>query len=463
MSGRAGGVGGTGGAFDRKKIYEGKPEPEAKRDKGKPRIEAAVNQIPKTPLRHRHDNRRVAKGETLSILESFALIFEPKTPKILTVHTKLGTFKLDSKILPSELKDVDKSLLLDAIAKKIEAGGLLYQEILNGEKEAVKAVHKKFLNGEELSEEEKSQLPRLEDISNLMWFLQAKAESLEEKGGKKVGSFTSGALSIEDPNQYLVHYLDMCNEVYQRKSSHIKEFQDAQGGTHRGIDFNPGDYDQFQRGSEYNKDKYSHEAYLDNALPYDKRTVMIAPMLQSSGLIDTDRVLIKMELYGCASALFKDRPLGPKSRESNQYDVEHTLGHAWEYLLSLWRTITGGQTKAGTRKERVPSDIKNEYKNFIKRFESYDAFILSNDDKLASILQQNYPLSLSGGIRVMVSNIKALQRKISNDKSSIDPKLMDSLSQLLKKINDRYPEDTLNYRIGDEVMLKSSYLVSINP
>lgn len=405
-----------------------------------------------TALQNRHGSAIASSKERLGILDSLRLIFEPKKPELVQIATKtFGTFQLDTKIFPPELKKVNKELLSQVMAEKIEAGGILYQEIINGKKE-------KILQDKTLL---KKEMETLETISNLMWFLQAKAENLQE-GTTTIGSFTSGSLSIADPNSYLTRYLDSSKEVYQRASSHIKEFQAVEGGVARGIDFNPGYFDSFQLEQDY----------LKNVLPYDKRTLMISPMLASTGLIEQggNRVLLKMENYGCASPLFKDKPKAPKSRGFEIFkDFEHLAGHAWEFLLSLWRTMTDNQTVQGSRKERIPSAIKNAYKNLIseckkpenKNLMNAGKFLEAKDGKEFSAIKdflgdesQNLlklnPFSHSGGIRIMYARAKWLLEK----KDALLPdNVKTQLNQFCNMLENKYSKESLAFRIGNEVIL----------
>ncbi len=430
--------------------------------------------LTKTSLKNRHGTAISSNEEKLGILDSLKLIFEPKRPEIVEIVTKsFGTFRLDTKIFPPELKDVNKELLLQLIAEKIEAGGELYQQIINGDKEKIYQIHLKKIGSTPTTAEEdkllEQEIKTLENISNLMWFLQAKAENLQEgERAERMGVFSSGSFSMEDPHLFITHYLDMSKEVYQRASSHIKDFQKVDGGVARGIDFNPGYFDSFQ----------PEQYYLKNVLPYDKRTLMVSPMLDSTGLIEKgkNRVLLKMENYGCASPFFKNEPKGPISREFSIFkDLEHLAGHTWEFLLSLWRTFMGSQNAEGTRKERIPSDIKKAFRDLINGFKDandksiyhnakgqtcrLDKVLEAKDGKAFSEIQAFLvdPFSNSGGIRIMYARAKWL---LDNpDKVILTNTMRTKLNDFCQKLEKRYSPESLAFRIGDEVIFNQKDLL----
>lgn len=381
--------------------------------------------IYETSLEQRHDSRAVSSNETLGIIESLSLVFEPQKTEIVTISTpSFGAFELDTRIFPPELRSIDRNLLLSLIGEKIEAGGKLYQEIIKGNK--------------------KGTVPAQEDISNLMWFLQAKAENLKEISEAKVGRISSGAFSLEDPQLHLTKYLESSGESYQRLSSHVSKFQEVEGGTARGIDFNAESFDP----KEYPQVEYARK-YLGNVLPQGNRTLLVSPLLASSGLINNNRVLLKMEAYGCASPFFKDKDGKRASRDFHFKDLEHFIGHTWEYLLSLLRMLTGHQNKTGTRKERVPSKIKNDYKKIMK--EMKDQALLKKLENLSKL----DALSSSGGIRIMYQNVKWL---LNNGGDQITEETKGKLEAFCKMLEGRYASKSLEVRIGDEIIFGSEDL-----
>ncbi|MCP4042078.1 MAG: hypothetical protein GY731_09025, partial [Gammaproteobacteria bacterium] len=84
--------------------------------------------------------------------------------------------------------------------------------------------------------------PTVENVADLMWALQIKAEQATGK------PFSRGAMSIPDPDSKIRKFLDRCMnvkvegtvEAYNRQSSHLTEHQEISGGSSRGIDMYDG-------------------------------------------------------------------------------------------------------------------------------------------------------------------------------------------------------------------------------
>lgn len=433
-------------------VKDEKRLPERKLKKGEKSLKRPQKR--QITLKDRFAMRVVSPNLMLPVLSQVS--FKPKPPKSIVVSTSnFGIFTLDRKIFSSELEKIEQKVLEEKIAEKIEAGGQLYAAIMRGEKD--------------------NDTPSQKEISNLMWFLQVKAENLEENLGKKVNPFSSGSLSLEDPNEFLRKYLDQFQkEVYQRKSSHIKEFQKSQGGVARGIDFNPGSFVSKNKASI----EEDVESYLENVLPYGKGTLMYSPMSASSGLIENSRLLLKLENFGCAMPGFKDKIGGPKSREFDIYkDLEHVIGHAWEFLFTLWRTLTGSQNEVGSRKERIPPIFKNEYKAIFEKINGKNKFVAQilaqgNATMMTNLLPSNIefpdhpkvpdtllfkidPLSDSAGIRVMYARAKWLleEAKKPETKIAITADSFLKLSDFCESLEKKYSMESLGLRIGDEVVL----------
>ena len=256
------------------------------------------------------------------------------------------------------------------------------------------------------------------DVRDLMTFLTA-------KGMEKSDGFSEGAFSIQDPGHQLRNYLDTCTEVYQRPSSHISKFTEAPGGTHRGIDIDG-----------------------DVKLPFGKATVLYGAMNDGVEGMKGDRLFIKMESHGCrlSSGSLGDKrdATGPADRPMRFFrDLKQTLGHACGFFKTLMRKVSGGKWFANSpdsRKERLPSDIKKEYKALEKHFKD------SGNELMKGVLDLDNPTSDSRGVRTMVDNLRsALQ----------DPALQGddraAVQDLLDKLNTRY--DHLDVRVGDEMIL----------
>lgn len=323
-------------------------------------------------------NQRYADKPSLLVLEHFFQLFLPffqsesQQPSIFVkIHAgKFGEFVLDSRILPAVPNGASLNALLEEIGAKILAGGVLYEEIVNRKPASTKPA-------------------QLQHISNLMWFLQAKAE-------QKAGPFTFGAISIEDSELYLFDYFDSCKEAYKMTPPSFNESQSFQGKerspAHRGIDFNPTTYDPTQPLS----------SYLNLVLPHQKRTVVVIPLFRESELFDGNRLLLKMEDHTAYNHIFggEDAPLS--SIENTEFAFSHVVDHAWGFIQSVITTITGRHSKITTKREHIPAYISNAYSNLILEFKRHKL------NQFLEILQKDDPLLQSNGIRIMARNIENL-------------------------------------------------------
>ena len=256
------------------------------------------------------------------------------------------------------------------------------------------------------------------DVRDLMTFLTA-------KGMEKSDGFSEGAFSIQDPGHQLRNFLDSCSEVYQRPSSHISKFTEAPGGTHRGIDIDG-----------------------DVKLPFGKATVLFGAMNDGVEGMKGDRLFIKMESHGCrlssGSLGNKRDATGPADRPMRFFrDLKQTLGHAGGFFKTLMRKVSGGKLFANapdSRKERIPSDIKKEYKALVKQLKD------SGNDLAKGLLELDNPTSDSRGVRTMVDNLRS-----ALEGTTLQGDDRAAAQELLDKISTRY--DHLDVRVGDEMIL----------
>lgn len=259
-----------------------------------------------------------------------------------------------------------------------------------------------------------------EEIRDLMTFLMA--NSLQKGPG-----FSEGAFNVEDPGHRLRNFLDSSPEVYQRPSSHIEGFQQAGGGSHRGIDVTGGVH-----------------------LPYGKATVLYGAMSDGVQGLQGDRLFLKMEEHGCRLSSHwtpnRDTNMRP-DRPARLGDVGQFLGHAMGFFRTVLRGLSGGRlfpNATDSRKERIPSDVERGFKNMLKGLDD------GGQAAVADILRRNTPLATSQGIRVMVTNLDhALGQELEPETRTQLQRFRDSLALRF---------DHLDVRIGNEVVLNQSEL-----
>lgn len=266
----------------------------------------------------------------------------------------------------------------------------------------------------------------LEDVRDLMTFLMA-------KGMEKGDGFSEGAFNISDPGHRLRDFLDSCPEVYQRPSSHIEGFQQAPGGSHRGIDV---------RGNV--------------TLPYGKATLLYGGVNAGVNGMASDRLFLKTEEHGCrlSSRWTPNRdPNMRPDRPSRFGDVGQFLGHAAGFFRTVLRGISGGRlfpNAKDSRKERIPGDISKDFKAILKGLDR------AGKADVAGILRQNDPLATSQGIRIMVGNLDAALAR-----ADLDQPTRDTMQQLRNELGTRF--DHLDVRIGNEIVLNQDELDGTAP
>ena len=310
----------------------------------------------------------------------------PEERKEARVNGEKIMFK--ASILPNHMPEgMTEFQLLDTINHKIDSGQKLVSDLQAGHVPDRDCT--------------------LEDMTNIMWYLQAKGESMK-------GAFESGAFSIADPNHNIRSFLDSCPEAYQRKSSHISQFQAQEGGRHRGIDC------------------YGDASKTNELLPYGKQTLLYGA-LNKGGSMPEDRLWLKMESHGCmlCPPSGGGDADGPR-RAMNEHDYHALVGHAKSFAETR-----GEGSKEGSFKERIHKNVENPFKALLKSFNS--------NPEIRGILNQDKPLDKSQGVRVIYSNAKQALEAATN------PADKERIQDFIKGIEDKY--DNLHVRIGNEVIL----------
>lgn len=316
----------------------------------------------------------------------------------------------------------------------------LPQSLVSGTPNLQQALQNKVNNGQQIvnalvNNNNPPQGPAtMQDVADVMWFLQVAAE---QRNGQ---TFKQGAVTLPDPGGRVTAFLDSNPEVYQRKSSHLDEnggFQ-ANGNAHRGIDMHSG-----------------HG--LATQLPNSRNHILYGflPSNANNLHMPDDRLFVKLEGHG--AYLWGD-PVhgrdvnGPADRGVRGHDVKDGLAHGGSFLSGLKDKILKKPVDPDARKERIPNDVKDQFKQLTKAFQ--------NHPELATLTQDN-PTGISRGIRVMAQNLTLVSGNLANmiANNQGDPVANQMLKQgvdgMLQSLTQRYGGGVqLTERIGNEVILE---------
>ncbi len=331
------------------------------------------------------------------LAENYGTKKTPDTPVKITLPGSDKEITLDRSMLPGRIpKGMTHGELQAKIQAKVDAGHELVNSVTVGKHDERCTV---------------------KDMTNIMFFLQCKAEAT-----KTDGHFHEGAFSLPDPGQRLRKFLDGCPEAYQRDSSHVSGFQTQDGGKHRGID------------------AYGSGKNFDELLPNGMKTLLYGTMQQSDALhMPGDRLYLKIESHGAWATKPKGGgDEGGPHRLGNHHDVGAILGHSLSFINSR-----GQGSAAGTFKERIPSPTKK----------SFEALIKNAPEDLQGILKKDNPTSTAGGIRVMLANVETALNK----KDPVpDTDTLKALNQFKSDTMRDY--DNTSLRIGNEIIFTAGDL-----
>ncbi|MEO6409740.1 MAG: hypothetical protein ABIO45_13430 [Burkholderiaceae bacterium] len=316
-------------------------------------------------------------------------------------------------------------------------------------------------------------VPELKDVTDLMWFLRNKAE---ESAG---AAFEKGALSIPDDGNLLRGYLDRCQEVYNRFSSHIKAQQDKVGGSARAVDAYEGDI----------------QTNPDGLLPYSMNTMLVQSLqMEGSG---EQRLYIKLETegsrYGAATggaamggmlratdkgkrkalevdpALQKmradvDAATLPASRAALPADMERTIEHGKNLGKMMVGMAHHGKLKGFKRFAEDAIDGKkadfvkdSPYAAIVKAVEAFKAPTL-----MAIVTHGNYKAE----INQMVDNLERLTAADVSEAivGGVEPTramvaaVEDGIASFTKFLEDHGMAQDKESRVGSEVVLSADFL-----
>jgi hypothetical protein len=315
------------------------------------------------------------------------------------------------------------------IAAYVNEGKVLYDQIMSGETT-------RPANGKE-------------DLTKLMWYLQALASSkaAASSGGEGMALFREGAVFVEDPNGNLERFL-LDSNSYSRSSSHLRDFQ--------------------QQGQDYR----SHGVDIRKTeTPNERKTILFQRLPQQTqgenapaGTGAKRMLFLKMEEHGCRGLSKGGTGRGPAENVSAWKSVKRffaniadTVAHGLGFITSL-RQRSGNLAITGqNNRERVPKDAVRSYAALLERARGSETSGVPADDAartratMTQLLTQGNPhLSDSIGIRGMVANLRAAVAEGEAHNLNDDPLLQDC-RDLLERLQRQ--GDHPDLRIGNEVIL----------
>ncbi|GHV55232.1 hypothetical protein FACS1894206_09410 [Deltaproteobacteria bacterium] len=303
------------------------------------------------------------------------------------------------------------------IQSYINDGKTIYNNIMRGDYAAVPQADK-------------------HDVAKLMWFLQALASGkAAESSGARSGPalFREGAMFVEDPQGLLEAFLTSANS-YARSSSHLHAYQSM--------------------GREY----HPHGVDLRNVeTPNQRKTVLFARMPDGDGPADGPRgtgdkrmLFVKMEPHGCRGLTPRGSGTPPgdhvtpgsvwKGVKRFFLNAKDSFMHGTGFVKSMFQRIGFIAVDGQNNRERIPGEIKNDYKRLIDGAETLRL------GALLAALTARQPLSDAGGIKQMLSNLERSLRP-DMDNAGLRGAMIDLRDRL------RSHGDHLDLRIGNEVIL----------
>ena len=267
--------------------------------------------------------------------------------------------------------------------------------------------------------------PDAQDVADIMLFLEARAQA-------SGNGFAEGAFSIEDADGRLAAFLNRCPEKYQRSSSHLNDTQSAEvdghRNTHRGIDM-PGGM---------------------KGLPHGHATVLFGVIPGGEGGVPARRLFLKAESHGCRMNTLSGREHAAgrddmPDRPKRASDLFSAIRHGLSFIQTR-----GKGSAAGSRKERIPDRLGHAWKSLQEG--------AKGDEALLALLKRGNPLSKSGGVHVMLANMReALRNPPAGHARSELAEMFRPVREALGALSEL---SHLESRIGNEVMFDMDELMA---
>ncbi|MDR1519495.1 MAG: hypothetical protein LBU23_05040 [Planctomycetota bacterium] len=284
-------------------------------------------------------------------------------------------------------------------------------------------------------------------ISDLAFFLQAQGEA-------KYGPFSEGAFSLPDPNGNLLKFLTSYPASYQRPSSHLDGLK---AGGQTGTRTDPG-------VEHWGLDLHDDGAHLDTVLPNGFGTILFGKMpavaLSSQvqdhpgmGEIREDRLFLKIETHGTGGGVDRALHNPPGQTRGIMQRIGDFFSHAGGYIKSLCRRLFGNNNPPGSHKERIPPQMKADYKAIVKLV-SRAAGSKTDKDVAKAIIGARHCTGDSQGLRTMLLNLSLLELDAPDVlRHEANAGLRDAINNFRVAWSAEHGFDHPELRIGQEIIL----------
>ncbi len=368
--------------------------------------DAAKKKGGKDNIKKAYEALEIVKTKSRELAKQ-ALTMEKKTPSKVKLEdgSEASVFPAD---IPGfhDMDDKQKSEIVAKVTGKISEG-------------------KKVL---ELLKEDPTALDGMgtsrEAISNVLWYLKAKAE---EKLGEP---YERGAMTLPDPGNKLREMFDRSDKVYGRDSSHLKKHQEKQGGQARGIDF----YDGMEEDGSLN---------TDQLLPAGMRTVLLQSVKLDTG---EERLYVKMETESARwNPFFTKRGDTPEPRALEPGDRKNAILHLGNLIKAKLHLSQGEDKSLKATREKVPDNLKKSYEKLLKAAKK-------GSPAAHKVLKSG---SYKDHIHQMVQNVNEVYALFDEEEIVVDDATLGEMCEVVTEIGDTLQEsigDQLS-RIGGEVVL----------
>jgi hypothetical protein len=338
------------------------------------------------------------------------------------------------------MPNCSKRLSPQRIAELIRDGQNIYQSIQNGSYDQLQPNQNPPAIGED-------------DISVLMWYLQALAASKASISTRltdddKAREFKNGAMLIEDQNGKLKHFFDLAN-FYERRSNHFEQFQTSPETSARAIDLlgaqGPNNLksilyqklpDHFpSQGSKFlyvKMEPFGYRGLSSQETGYSHRTSDQAHSPTSPGFMGT----LKRFFTNLGQTLRRIFSRDPDKRAIQ--DGTDNLEKVWDKLIENYNILTSGLTK--------------------------DFFSVNGFIPILKELKKAKVNSPTGGVHAALEAIyKARQQTYDQiEDGEVKQRFLYHLEVFLTQLSERVG-DHLSLRIGREVILTQPEFKPINP